>query len=188
MGQATGVIAILMAACAAAGCGQGGAGGADANAAEAGAAPSAQQAAAADAVARGRYLVAIMDCAGCHNKGSFSPKPEEGYLEGGAVGFEVPGLGVFWPPNLTPHPQAGLGAWSEADIVRALKTGTRPDGRQLSPAMPWPAYSKLSDADVRAVAAYLKSLPPSPNQVPAPAQPAQAKAPYMTVKAPSPAA
>ena len=139
---------------------------------------------AASRIERGRYLVAIMDCAGCHNQGAFSPEPARGYLAGGTIGFEVPNMGVFYPPNLTPHPQAGLGAWSEADIVRALRTGERPDGRVLAPAMPWPAYSKLNDADVGAVAAYLKSLPPSPRKVPPPATPASAPAPYLTVRAP----
>jgi mono/diheme cytochrome c family protein len=144
-------------------------------------AASGSAAAAAD---RGRYLVAIMDCTGCHNTGSFSPKPEAGYLQGGTVGFEVPGLGVFWPPNLTPHPEAGLGRWSEADIVAAVTQGKRPDGRQLAPAMPWPAYSALTDQDARAIAAYLKTLPPSDRRVPNPTQPTTASAPYLTVKAP----
>lgn len=135
-------------------------------------------------VERGRYLATIMDCAGCHNEGAFSPEPQKGYLAGGTVGFEVPGMGIFYPPNLSSHPDAGIGRWSEADIVKALRTGERPDGRVLAPAMPWPAYSKLSDADMRALAAYLKSLPPSPRKVPGPATPANAPAPYMTVKAP----
>jgi mono/diheme cytochrome c family protein len=125
-----------------------------------------------------------MDCAGCHNMGSFSPKPEAGHLQGGTVGFEVPGLGVFWPPNLTPHPNAGLGRWSEPESVAALKRGKRPDGRQLAPAMPWPAYAALTDGDARAIAAYLKSLPPSDRRVPNPTQPITASAPYLTVKAP----
>jgi len=139
---------------------------------------------ATDLAERGRYLVAIMDCAGCHNQGSFSPQPETGHLQGGTIGFEVPQLGVFWPPNLTPHPEAGLGRWSEEDIIRAVRTGVRPDGRQLAPAMPYPAYRHLTDEDARAVAAYLKSLPASPRKVPDPAQPDTAKAPYLTVKAP----
>ena len=135
-------------------------------------------------IERGRYLVGIMDCSGCHNSGAFSPEPERGYLEGGTVGFEVPGLGVFYPPNLTPHPESGLGGWSEEDIARAVRTGRRPDGRELAPAMPWRAYSALTDEDARAVAAYLKSLPPSPNRVPGPASVETASAPYLTVRAP----
>lgn len=135
-------------------------------------------------VERGRYLVAIMDCSGCHNVGSFSPEPDRGFLEGGTIGFEIPGLGVFYPPNLTPHPEAGLGRWSVEDIMGAIRTGRRPDGRELSPAMPWRAYAALDDGDARAVATYLKSLPPSPNRVPQPATVETASAPYMTVRVP----
>ena len=133
----------------------------------------------AELVDRGRYLVRIMDCSGCH-----SPRPGEASLSGGGLGFNVTGLGVFWPPNLTPHPMAGLGQWSEKDIITALRTGKRPDGRELAPAMPWPAYAGLSEDDARAVAAFLKSLPASDNKVPAPSQPEQATAPYFTVTVP----
>jgi len=133
----------------------------------------------AQVIERGRYLVRIMDCSGCH-----SPRPGEGSLSGGGLGFDVTGLGVFWPPNLTPHPTAGLGRWSEKDIITAIRTGKRPDGRKLAPAMPWPAYAGLSDEDAQAVAAFLKSLPASDNKVPAPSPPEQASAPYFTVKIP----
>ena len=142
-------------------------------------------------VERGRYLASIMDCAGCHNVGSFSPKPDEGYLQGGTIGFEVPGMGVFYPPNLTPHPQSGIGKFSEQDIVTAVRTGRLPDGRILAPAMPWHAYSHLTDDDAAALAAYLKSLPASPHVVPGPASKETAPQPYLTVtaaaKAPAPA-
>lgn len=132
------------------------------------------------ALERGRYLVGLMDCGGCH-----SPRPGENSLSGGGLGFEVPGLGVFWPPNLTAHPTAGLGRWSEADMIAAIRTGKRPDGRELAPAMPWPAYAGLTDDDAHAVAVYLKSLPPSDNKVPSPTQAAQAKSPFLTIKAPN---
>jgi cytochrome c553 len=134
---------------------------------------------------RGKYLASIMDCAGCHNRGSFSPQPGEGLLQGGTIGFEVPGMGVFYPPNLTPHPETGLGRWSEAEIATAVQTGRRPDGRMLAPAMPWPAYSALTEDDALALAAYLKSLPPSANQVPRPSPKQDAPRPYLTVAAPA---
>jgi mono/diheme cytochrome c family protein len=142
-------------------------------------------AASADLVERGAYLVQIMDCAGCHNQGSFSAEPQKGPLAGGTVGFEVPGLGVFYPPNLTPHPETGLGRWSDQDIIDAVRRGTRPDGRELSPAMPWRAYAALSDEDARALAAFLKSLPPAEHQVPAPSATEGAPRPYLTVVAPA---
>ncbi|MBS7539696.1 c-type cytochrome [Ancylobacter lacus] len=135
---------------------------------------------------RGRYLAAIMDCGGCHTPGAFAGKPDMARpLAGSEIGFQIPGLGVFYPPNLTPDAATGLGGWSVADIVKAVRTGERPDGRVLAPAMPWRSYAALTDADARALAAYLKSLPPVANQVP-PVTGANARppAPYLTVVAP----
>jgi mono/diheme cytochrome c family protein len=134
---------------------------------------------------RGRYLAAIMDCAGCHNRGSFSANPAEGYLQGGTVGFEVPGMAVFYPPNLTPDAPTGLGRWTEEEISTAVRQGRRPDGRMLAPAMPWHAYSALTAEDALALAAYLKSLPAAANQVPAPTQKESAPRPYLSVVAPA---
>jgi hypothetical protein len=90
------------------------------------------------------------------------------FLGGSDVGFVVPELGYFWGPNLTPDKETGLGNWSEAQILTALRTGTRPDGRKLAPMMPWMAYAKLSDEDAKAIVAYLKSLPPISNKAPGP--------------------
>ena len=70
---------------------------------------------------RGEYLARIMDCTGCHTPGALMGKPDQArYLAGSDIGFHLPGLGYFYPPNLTPDKETGLGAWSEADIVRAL--------------------------------------------------------------------
>jgi mono/diheme cytochrome c family protein len=66
--------------------------------------------AAEDPIARGKYLAEIMDCTGCHTPGSMQGKPDMArYLGGGDVGFEIPDLGIFYPPNLTPDPETGLG-------------------------------------------------------------------------------
>ena len=62
----------------------------------------------------------------------------------------------------------GLGDWSAAQIVTALQTGRRPDGRMLAPVMPWRAFAKLTKADAYAIAAFLKTLPPVSNKVPGP--------------------
>lgn len=114
-------------------------------------------------VERGRYLAAIMDCGGCHTRGAFLGKPDmDLYLAGSEVGFHLPGFGYVYPPNLTPDPQTGLGDWSEDDIIRAVRTGERPDGRMLAPIMPYHSYSVLTDEDAHALAAFLKSLPPKP--------------------------
>ena len=137
-------------------------------------------------IERGRYLVAVMDCNGCHTPGALAGKPDaQRALGGGDIGFEAPGLGVFYPPNLTPHPGADISKWSEADIVKVVRTGERPDGRVLVPIMPWPAYSHLTDADAAALAAYLKSLQPIAAPVLRPSAPERAPAPYLTVKMPA---
>jgi mono/diheme cytochrome c family protein len=68
---------------------------------------------------------------------------------------------VFYGPNITPHPDAGLGRWREADFVRAMRQGVRPDGAHYYPAFPYPSFTLIADADLRDLWAYLKSLPPS---------------------------
>ncbi len=120
-------------------------------------------------VARGRYLVSFTGCIDCHTPGYFFGKPDmEHILSGSEVGFQMPGLGVFYGPNLTPDPETGLGNWSQAEIVTAIQTGARPDGRVLAPIMPWPGLANLTAEDAAAIAAYLKSLAPVKNKVPGP--------------------
>lgn len=120
-------------------------------------------------IARGKYLVGIAGCGDCHTPGHFFGKPDMArHLGGSEVGFEIPNLGVFYGPNLTPDRETGLGTWSEDDIVTAVTKSVRPDGRQLVPAMPWMGYAKLTRQDAKAIAAYLKSLPPVNHQVPGP--------------------
>ncbi len=142
--------------------------------------------AADDTLRRGEYLANIMDCAGCHTTGVFLGKPDpERYLAGSEVGFQIPGLGIFYPPNLTPDRETGLGSWSAEDIVKAVRTGERPDGRILAPVMPYRHYGKLSDADAFALAAYLKSIKPVRHQAPAITGAAEKPAsPYLTVVVP----
>jgi hypothetical protein len=75
---------------------------------------------------------------------------------------------VFHGPNLTPDPDTGIGKWSVDQIVTALQTGKRPDGRELAPIMPWRAFANLTKEDVTAIAVFLRSLPPVTNKVPGP--------------------
>lgn len=144
------------------------------------------KAAADERVKRGEYLAAIMDCTGCHTPGALRGKPDPArYLAGSDVGFEIPGLGIFYPPNLTPDRATGLGAWSAAEIVAAIRTGARPDGRVLVPVMPYHSYSKLTDADAQALVAYLKSMKPVRNQAPAITGPGQKPpAPFLRIVVP----
>lgn len=120
-------------------------------------------------VERGKYLVALGGCNDCHTPGYFFGKPDMArFLGGSEVGFEIPGLGVFHGPNLTPDPDTGLGKWSAEQILAAITKGQRPDGRILAPIMPWHAFAKLTPQDALAVVAYLKTLPPVKNKVPGP--------------------
>ncbi len=137
-------------------------------------------------VARGKYLVTIMDCGGCHTPGALAGKPDMAKaLSGSDIGFGAPGLGTFYPPNLTPDAETGLGKWSGAEIAKAVTTGVRPDGRELAPFMPYHAYSVLTAADAKAVAAFLKSLSPVGHKVPDPVGPdAKPPSPYLSVVMP----
>ncbi len=125
-------------------------------------------------VARGKYLVTIAGCNDCHTPGYFFGKPDmDRYLGGSDVGFELPGLGVFVGPNLTPDMETGIGNWSTDEIVTALQTGKTPDGRTLAPIMPWMAFANLTTDDATAIAAFLKSLKPVSHKVPDPVGPGQ---------------
>ena len=138
--------------------------------------PHALKASAADReqIARGKYLVTLGGCVDCHNPGYFFGKPDKTRVLGGSeVGFEIPGLGVFHGPNLTPDKETGLGRWTEEEIVTAIQQGKRPDGRILAPIMPWQHFAELTRADALAIAAYLKSLPAVNNKVPGPFGPAE---------------
>jgi mono/diheme cytochrome c family protein len=126
-------------------------------------------------MARGKYLVTLGGCEDCHTPGHFFGKPDMSRDLGGSdVGFEIPGLGVFVGPNLTPDKKTGLGKWTAKQIVTALTTGKTPDGRVLAPIMPWRSFAHLTKSDAYAIAAYLKSLPPVNHKVPGPFGPNEA--------------
>ncbi len=94
----------------------------------------------------GRYLA--NGCTACHGDG-FSGGP-------------IPGGDPNWPPamNLTSHPVTGLGKWSEADFIKAVREGVRPDGNKLRVPMPWENFSHLTDTEVKALWAFLRTVPP----------------------------
>jgi mono/diheme cytochrome c family protein len=125
-------------------------------------------------VERGKYLVELGGCSDCHTAGHFLGHPDmTRYLGGSDVGFAMPGHGVFVGPNLTPDKETGLGKWTSQQIVTAITTGERPDGRMLVPAMPWRGLANLTKPDALAIAAYLKSLRPVNNKVPGPFGPSE---------------
>ena len=125
-------------------------------------------------IERGKYLASFGGCMDCHTPGYFFGKPDMArHLGGSEVGFELPGLGVFHGPNLTPDKETGLGNWTNEQVVKALQEGVRPDGRMLAPIMPWRALASLTKEDALAIVAYLKSLPPVRNKVPGPFGPTE---------------
>ena len=104
---------------------------------------------------RGLYLSQAGGCLGCHTEAREGAQP---YAGGRAL--KTP-FGTFYGPNITPDPRAGIGRWTEADFIRALREGLRPDGAHYFPAFPYPSFTKISDADLRDLWAYLRTLPPS---------------------------
>jgi mono/diheme cytochrome c family protein len=132
----------------------------------AGSSKSSMAAPTASLVERGRYLATVGGCNDCHTPGTLFGGPDfKRALSGSEVGWRGP-WGISFPRNLTPDPETGLGNWSTEDIVNTLKTGVRKDGSVLLPPMPWPNTSQMTDADLHALATYLKSLPPVKHQVP----------------------
>jgi mono/diheme cytochrome c family protein len=119
-------------------------------------------------VARGEYLVKAGGCVGCHTAEKKDAQP----FAGGRA-LKTP-FGTFYGPNITPHPTAGIGGWTEAQFVRAMRHGERPDGSNYFPAFPYPSFTKINDADLGALWAYLRSLPPSAQ----PSQPHELKFPF----------
>ena len=104
---------------------------------------------------RGLYVSKAAGCLGCHTEEKQDAQP---YAGGRAL--KTP-FGTFYGPNITPHPTAGIGRWSEQNFMRALREGRRPDGAHYFPAFPYPSFTQMSDADMRDLWAYLRSLPPS---------------------------
>ncbi len=123
----------------------------------------------AQTVARGEDLYKwTMTCWMCHgSQGSHSPEePQAGGSEIDATEIG-PGFGFIYVSNITPDPETGIGAWSDGELVRALREGLNREGRVLFPAMEAELWRGLSDEDALALVAYLRSLPPVRNEVPA---------------------
>jgi len=108
-------------------------------------------------IERGRYLAVVGDCIGCHTAPGGKP------FAGGAA-LETP-FGTLLGPNITPDVATGIGGWSEEDFWRTLHEGIGRNGVRLYPAMPYPAYTKVTREDANAIFAYLGTLDPVRNEV-----------------------
>ncbi len=104
---------------------------------------------------RGEYLAKAGGCSSCHTE-----EKKDAVAFAGGRALKTP-FGTFYGPNITPHPQAGIGRWTEADFVRAMRQGERPDGKNYFPAFPYPSFTKIVDRDLRDLWAFLRTLPPS---------------------------
>lgn len=150
-----------------------------------------------DQVARGKYLVNIGGCNDCYSPkmmtpmgpvpdstrllsghpadqplAAFDPQtvaPGKWILTDGGTTTWIGSWGISYSANLTPDSTTGLGAWTAEEFIKAMKTGKHMgSGRMISPPMPWESIGNLSDNDLRAMFAYLQSLKPIDNNVPAP--------------------
>ncbi|MGP1677369.1 MAG: c-type cytochrome [Burkholderiales bacterium] len=101
---------------------------------------------------RGLYLAKAGGCIGCHTEDKKNAVP----FAGGRA-LKTP-FGTFYGPNITPDPVAGIGRWNEADFIRAMRHGTRPDGANYFPAFPYPSFTRITDTDLRDLWAYLRTL------------------------------
>jgi mono/diheme cytochrome c family protein len=117
-------------------------------------------------VQRGEYLVnGVLTCGNCHTprgpKGVFDMSRQ---LSGGPQTWDKPAYRVKGS-NITPDPETGIGKWTDAQIKTAIQQGVRPDGTQLAPIMPHAFYRVFTPADLDAVVAFIKSVPPVRNAV-----------------------
>lgn len=156
---------------------------------------------AAQKIERGKYLVTLGGCNDCHSPKVMSdmgPVPDESrLLSGQPAGEKIPDIpagvmapdgwfvmtnshftawagpwGVSFAANLTPDEVTGIGAWNEQTFISALRSGKHMGaGRAILPPMPWFNYAEATEEDLGAIFAYLKSLKPIDNQVPAPIPP-----------------
>lgn len=121
-----------------------------------------------EAVRRGEYVFHAGGCLGCHT----DEKGGGAKLAGGRA-LKSP-FGTFYGPNITPDQQHGIGRWTEADFARAMREGVRPDGAHYFPAFPYTSFTKITDADLSDLWAYLRSMPPAPT----PSRPHDLSFPY----------
>ncbi len=113
----------------------------------------------ADPVKRGFYLVTIGHCMECHTKSSTGQTDFKNSLGKGGEEFKGP-WGVAVARNITSHKEKGIGAWTDAEIKTAITQGKRRDGTPLKPPMGYPLYATMTDADLSAIVAYLRTVPP----------------------------
>jgi mono/diheme cytochrome c family protein len=115
---------------------------------------TAAAAADADQVARGAYIATAAGCANCHTDSAHGGQPYAGGLA-----LATP-FGTFYSPNITPDPETGIGRWTDAQFLRALREGVRPDGANYFPVFPYTSFTGILDDGARAIKAFLFAQKP----------------------------
>ena len=114
---------------------------------------------------RGAYLVgSIAGCGNCHTPKDAAGNPVRGMELAGGYEFDE-AFGRAFSQNITPDPETGVGKWTDAQLIAALREGKRPDGTTIGPPMPIEWYRKMSDEDAAAIVAYIRSVKPSRHAV-----------------------
>jgi hypothetical protein len=150
------------------------------------AATSARAESEAELIARGRYIATAIQGCGCHTREKADGSKDENWHYAGSpnpappagppanAGWSSPRWKKIYAKNITPDPETGIGKWTEADFMRTMKTGITPDGRVLDAQMPWYAFQKITDRDLKSLWAYLKTVKPikhtPPERIPADAK------------------
>jgi mono/diheme cytochrome c family protein len=118
----------------------------------------AQGGGAGDPVARGKYVFGAAGGCGCHSE------PDK-TLNSGGRRYDGP-FGTVYSTNITPDPKTGIGSWTDDQIIAAIRLGRRPDGERIIPVHPYTVFNGMAEGDLRALVAYLRSVPPvsRPNQ------------------------
>jgi mono/diheme cytochrome c family protein len=142
---------------------------------------------AAAAAARGEYLVELLGCGACHTDGALVGEPDMSKpLAGSNIGIaytnplENERPGIVYPSNITPHPDTGIGRWTDEQLTDVIRSGLGRHGRQRILVMPWQGYARMTEDDIAAIVTYLRSVEPIDNEVPLPVPVGtKAKAPYV---------
>ena len=140
--------------------------------------PSARGETEAELIARGRYIATAIQGCGCHTREKSDGSKDENWHYAGSpnpaapagppanAGWTSPRWKRIYASNITPDPETGIGKWTEAHFIRAMKTGITPDGRVLDAQMPWDAFQKITDRDLKSLWAYLRTIKPIKNTPP----------------------
>src|ERR1700722_5773019 len=110
-----------------------------------------------DRIERGRYLAVLSDCSACHTAPG-------GASFAGGLALQTP-FGKLVAPNITPDPDTGIGNMTNDEFLAVLHEGRGHNGKRLYPAMPYPAYTRMTDDDVLSIRAYLATVAPVNNLV-----------------------